>query len=88
MTKTDKVHLFVIATLNLFLVAKMISTAWEGNDKAIILIIFGQPFLIFVNAAVCLVLRTLKRKEYKIYKFITIGLIALFLPALGAASMY
>jgi len=88
MTKTDKAHLLIIATVNLILVSKMVTIAWEGNDKAIILIIFGQPALIFINSLVWLTLKLLKRKEYKIYKITTLGLIALFIPALGTASLY
>jgi len=88
MTKISKIHLTVISIINLTLILKMISIAWDGNDKAIILVIFGYPALTVVNALVWLILRLLKRPEFKIYKITTLGLAILFIPTLIASSMY
>ena len=88
MTKNSKIHLTIISLINLTLILKMISIAWEGNDKAILLVIFGFPILTIVNALVWLTLRILKRPEYKIYKITTVGLAVLFIPTLMASSMY
>jgi hypothetical protein len=88
MTKISKLHLTIISLINLALILKMISIAWEGNDKAIILVIFGYPTLTIVNALVWLTLRILKRPEFKIYKITTVGLAILFIPTLIASSMY
>ena len=88
MTKISKIHLTIISVINLALVVKMISIAWGGNDKAVILVIFGFPILTIVNALVWLTLRILKRPEYKIYKMTTIGLAVLFIPTLIVSSMY
>ena len=88
MTKISKIHLAIISLINLALILKMISIAWEGNDKAIILVIFGYPTLTIVNALVWLTLRILKRPEFKIYKITTAGLGILFIPTLIASSMY
>jgi len=88
MTKITKIHLTIISLINLTLILKMISIAWEGNDKAIILVIFGYPTLTIVNALVWLTLRLLKRPEFKIYKITTIGLTILFIPTLIASTMY
>ncbi len=88
MTKISKIHLTIISIINLALILKMISIAWAGNDKAIILVIFGYPALIIVNALVWLTLRILKRLEYKIYKITTVGLAVLFIPTLILSSLY
>lgn len=88
MTRVGKIHLAIILTLNLVLVVKMVSVAWQGNDKAIILVLFGYPILIILNGLVWLILRLLKRPEHKIYKIATLGLLALFIPTLFVSSMY
>jgi hypothetical protein len=88
MTRTDKIHLIIISVINIGLISKLISIAWEGNDKAIILVIFGYPALTFLNGLVWLTLRILKRPESKIYKITTIGLAVLFIPSLMISSMY
>ena len=88
MTKISKIHLTIISLINLALVLKMISIAWEGNDKAIILVIFGYPILTIVNALVWLTFRILERPEFKIYRITTVGLAIIFIPTLIASSMY
>ena len=88
MTKKDKIHLVIISIINLGIVSKLVSVAWEGNDKAIILVIFGYPTLILVNGLLWLTLRMLKRQENKVYKITTIGLAVLFFPTLIISGMY
>ena len=88
MTKVNKIHLTIISIINLIFVAKIISIVWEGNDKAIILVIFAYPILIIINGLVWLTLRLLKRPEYEIYKMTTIGLAILFIPTLILSCLY
>jgi hypothetical protein len=88
LTKKDKIHLIIVSAINLVLILIMLSIAWDGNDKAVILVIFGYPALIIVNGLLWLILRILKRPENKIYKMTTIGLILLFIPTLLISSMY
>jgi hypothetical protein len=88
MTKFTKIQLIIVSLINLTLVLKMISIAWKGNDKAIILVIFGYPTLIILNALIWITLRILKRPEYEIYKLTTIGLAILFIPTILATSMF
>jgi len=88
LTKLNKIHLTIITIINLIIIGKLIGVAWEGNDKAIILVIFGYTTLTILNGLVWLILRILKRPEFKIYKITTIGLAALFIPTLILSSMY
>ena len=88
MTKVNKIHLTIISIINLIFVAKIISIVWEGNDKAIILVIFAYPILTIINGFVWLTLRLLKRPEYEIYKMTTIGLAILFIPTLILSCLY
>lgn len=88
LTNRDKIHLIIISIINLGLIFKLINIAWEGNDKAIILVIFGYPTLIILNGLVWLILGVLKRPESKIYRILTIGLTVLFIPTLIISSMY
>lgn len=88
LTKSSKIHLTILSIINLIVIGKLISIAWDGNDKAIILVIFGYPALTIINGLVWLTLAILKRPEYKIYKTSTIGLAILFIPTLIASSMY
>jgi hypothetical protein len=66
----------------------MISIAWDGNDKAILVVIFVYPILTILNAIVWTILRVLKRPEFKIYRITTIGLAILFVPTLFMSSFY
>lgn len=70
------------------MIAKMISIAWEGNDKAILVVILTYPILILLNAIIWLILWLLKRSELKIYRMTTIGLCVLFVPTLYISSIY
>lgn len=88
LTKSNKIHLTILAIINLIVIGKLVGMAWEGNDKAIILVIFGYATLTILNGLVWLTLKILKRPEYKIYKISTIGLAILFIPTLIASSMY
>lgn len=88
MIRTAKTHLIIASVINMGLILKLISTAWEGNDKAIILVIFGHSALIISNGLVWLTLDILKRPESEIYKATTIGLALLFIPTLIISSMY
>lgn len=87
MNNNNKIHLCIILLLNLVLISFMICTAWHGNDKAILVIILLYPILTLLNAIVWFVLFILKRSESKIYKWNTIGMIILFIPALLTAGM-
>ena len=88
MTTRDKIHLTIVSLINVTLILKMISTAWEGNDKSIILVILGYPTLIFVNALIWLIFRIFKKPEFKIYKITTFGLVILYIPTSISSSMY
>ena len=78
----------IISIINLTIIAKMISIAWDGNDKAILVVIFVYPILTILNAIVWTILRVLKRPEFKIYRITTIGLAILFVPTLFMSSFY
>jgi len=82
------IHQAISVFINFFLVGQIIKQVWDGNDKAIILLIFLYPILIIVNSLIWWVLSKKRKKESKIYKLTTIGLIILFLPSLVIASMY
>lgn len=88
MEKVSKIHFTIILILNLVLVLKMISIAWEGNDKALLIIILGHLTLTILNSTVWLILKFLKLQEYFIYKVNTIGLLLLFIPAIIISSLY
>ena len=88
LTKSNRIQLTIISIVNLVIIGKLIIIAWEGNDKAIILVIFGYPILMILNGLVWLILGILKRPELNIYKITTLGLAALFIPTLILASMY
>lgn len=81
-------HLIVASIINLFLMVLLIRTAWSGNDKAILLVIFYYPLLIPVNLISWLTLSARRKTQYKAYRLTTIALILLFLPVLMIASMY
>lgn len=88
LTKSNKIHLTILSIINLIIIGKLVSKAWDGNDKAIILVIFGYSALTILNGFIWLTLAIIKRPEYKIYKTSTIGLAILFIPTLIASSMY
>lgn len=88
MKTNNIIHLTVISLINLVLIGLMIRTAWQGNDKAILVIVLLYPILTFINAVIWFILFVFQRPESKLYKWTTIGMIALFMPALIVASMY
>ena len=88
LTKTDKIHLITISIINLSLIFKLIISAWNGNDKGIILVFFGYIALIIINVIIWETLRILKRPESKIYKIVTAGLALLFIPTIIISSLY
>lgn len=84
----NKTHLVIVSLINLTLILKLISVVWSGNDKAIIIMIFGYTILMIANVIVWLVLVFLKRPEFKIFKMTTTGLAILFIPTLIVSSLY
>lgn len=88
MTKISKIHLTLISLINLTLILEMINIAWEGNDKAIILVILSYPILTIINGLIWLILKILKNPYFKVYKISTIGLAILFIPTLITSSLY
>jgi hypothetical protein len=87
MSKTT-IHSLLAAAFNLMIIGLLIHKSWNGNDKAIILMIVYYPVLILVNAIIWLILSSKQKIESRIYKAATIALIVLFLPALIIATFY
>lgn len=87
LTKSNKIHLTIISIINLVIIGELVSVARDGNDKAIILVIFGFLTLIVLNGFVWLILRILNRPEFDIYRITTLVLTALFIPTLILASL-
>lgn len=52
MTDDEKSHLALASLGNLTVVGLLIRSAWSGNDKAIILMIFLYPLLILINGII------------------------------------
>ena len=88
MEKKDKIHLSIISVINFSLIIKLVVSAWNGNDKAIILVVFGYIALILINSIIWLLLNKLKRPENNIYKIVITGLALLFIPTVIIASLY
>ena len=82
MSKKESLQLFIAGLLNLLVVGYLINFAWEGNDKAVILIIVFYPVLIVLNALLWLVTKS------KGFKYTTLALLLFFLPALIISSWY
>lgn len=80
--KSNKIHFSILSIINLIIIGKLLSVAWNGNDKSIFVVIFGYSALIILNALTWLILVILKSAENKIYKTSTIGLAILFIPTL------
>ncbi|WP_276373965.1 hypothetical protein [Chryseolinea sp. H1M3-3] len=81
-------HWIVGTAVSLTVTIFLIKTAWEGNDKAIILLMFYYPALIVANVLVWAVLRIFKQQEARIYGTIALCLVILFAPLLYIASQY
>jgi hypothetical protein len=88
MTKTEKIHLIIISVINFSVIFKLVSSAWNGNDKGIILVIFGYTALTIINGIVWLIFKILKRPEKEIYKITSVGLILLFIPTVIISGLY
>lgn len=88
MFSKNKLHFVIVSVINCALIINLIRLAWQANDKGIILVVFGYPFLIFINGLFWFFLRMLKKRAYKIYRFSTIGLILFFIPAIILSMMY
>jgi len=82
----NKIHLTIISLINLILISLMIRAASQGNDKAILIVIVLYPILTLLNAIAWFMLFIFKRPESRIYKWTTIGMIALFIPVLIAST--
>ncbi|MEJ8757755.1 hypothetical protein WG947_12140 [Pontibacter sp. H259] len=87
MKAKENIHLVIAITINLLLVWQLLKSTWEGNDKAVTFVIFFYPLLILMNALLWQVLRKHSNVS-RVYKFITIGLIILFLPVLIMSTSY
>ncbi len=88
MTDDQKAHLTIASIVNLSVVGLLIKTAWDGNDKAIILVIFFYPLLILANLVLWMKMHSKGKAESKVYRATTLGLIVLFLPVLMMASAH
>jgi hypothetical protein len=82
------IHLTAAAIVNILVIWRLINTAWEGNDKAIILVILGYALLFVINLIVFSILKFLRRDQAEIYRVTTLGLAILFLPVLFIAGSY
>jgi hypothetical protein len=81
-------HLVFASIIKLILVGLLLKTSWNGNDKAIIYVIFFYPLLILVNLIIWMTLSSKRNPDSKIYRATTIGLIILFLPILLMVTSY
>ena len=88
LTKSNKIQLTIISIINIIIIVKLISIAWTGNDKGIIIVLFGHIALTVINAVVWLVLRIINRKEFMIYYITTLILAVLYIPTMILASIY
>jgi hypothetical protein len=88
MTNTNKIHLLIISIINLGIILKLISLSWNGNDKAILLIMLVYPMLILMNGLIWLILNIIKKEQSEIYKKTTIGLLVLFIPTILISCIY
>jgi hypothetical protein len=86
MTEREISHSIFASIINLILVGLLVKTSWDGNDKAIILVLFFYPVLISINLIIWMTLSSKRKSESKIYRTTTIGLIVLFLPVLILAT--
>ena len=88
MTLKEICHWTIGIAVSLTVTMFLIWTAWEGNDKAILLVMFYYPVLIVANALVWTVLRLFRQQEAKICGTIALCLVILFAPVLYIASQF
>ena len=81
MTDREINQLIIASLINIGLIAVLIHKAWDGNDKAMILVIFLYPLLAMVNGILWM---STKSKPFMVT---TISLLILFLPVLFIATM-
>ena len=81
MTDREINQLIIASLVNMGMIVFLVHQAWDGNDKAIILIIFLYPLMALVNG---LLWMSTKSKAFMVT---TISLLILFLPVLFIASM-
>ena len=68
MSLKENIHTFFIWLLNLSVIFKLVSIAWKGNDKAVLVVFFGYSILISLNAILWLLFILFKGPERKVYK--------------------
>ena len=61
MRVTNRTHLIIVSIINLAIILSLINMAWQGNDKAILAVLFGYPILTLLNALIWLILGILKK---------------------------
>ena len=86
MTNSQLNHWIIAVMVNLAMIVLLVKKTWDGNDKAIILLIFFYPLLILVNGLVWMAMSSRRKPESIVYRGITIGLLVMFLPVLWIAS--
>ena len=87
LSKPYKIHLTILSIINFIIIGIMINHVWGGGEKTIVLIIFGYPFLIFLNSLMWFILKIKNRPIFKIYKISTFILVLFFIPTLILASI-
>jgi hypothetical protein len=87
--KLRQISQWIVGTLiNSIVTVFLVKAAWEGNDKAILLVIVFYPMLIVANSIIWVVLRILKKQDAKIYSTMVLCLLILLIPVLFLASLY
>jgi hypothetical protein len=81
-TTEIRAHLIIASIINAVVIGALIYVARVGDDKAILIFIFGYALLLFVN----IMMWATAGKAGKAYMFITIALSILFLPLWFSAS--
>jgi hypothetical protein len=81
-------HWIIGSIINLIVIFILVTSAWDGNDKAIILVIVYYPVLVMLNVLVWLLLRLLGRSEAGIYGSLVLILLTLYIPVLLISTLY
>ena len=82
MYKKETIQLIIAFIANMIIVGYLVNRIWEGNDKAIILILLFYPVLLVINAILWLTTKS------KVFKYTTLGLLLFFVPVLIISSWY
>ena len=89
LSKSLTIHKIAAITLNLVIIAGLIYiVVTDNSDKSPIIFMLGYPLLVLLNVLTALGLWLLNRKEAKIYKQISLGLLALFIPLVYLISQF